>query len=112
MEIRFINKKIAKQELKEIAENNYGDMIKAAVDIEKEVMVLGGEFHSDANEVLIRKGSDQKDVWGINIYPGREEMLEFISLINIRPSENNLDMEIQSEHIKEKIKKIINKLIE
>ena len=89
-------------------------MVKAVVDVEKEIMAMGGEFHSDANEVLIKKNSNQKNIWGINIYPykKRAERIEFISLINIRPAENNFDMELQNEEIKEKINKIVDKLIQ
>ncbi|MBM3250795.1 MAG: hypothetical protein FJZ07_00930 [Candidatus Nealsonbacteria bacterium] len=112
MEIRTIKEKIREEELRDIAQKNYGEMVKAVVDIEKEIMVLGGEFHSDANEVLIKEGSEQKNIWGINIYPykKREDWIEFISLINIRPADNNLDMEIKSKEVKEKIKKIVEKL--
>ena len=114
MEIRVIKRKITKQELEDFAKKNYGDMIKAAVDIEKEIIALGGEFHSDANEALIEQGSNQRNIWGINIYPakGKEEWIEFISLINIRPADNNFDMEVQDKETREKIKQILNKLIE
>lgn len=113
MEIRVIKEKITKQELESFAKNNYGDMIKAAIDIEKEIIALGGELHSDANEVLIKQGSSQRNIWGINIYPAKEkeEWIEFVSLINIRPADNNFDMEVQNKEIKEKIRQIIDKLI-
>jgi len=113
MEIRVIKKKITKQELEDFAQKNYGDMIKAAVDIEKEIIALGGEFHSDANKALIEQGSNQRNIWGINIYPvkGKEEWIEFVSLINIRPADNNFDMEVQNKEIREKIKQIVDELI-
>ena len=98
-----------------MAEENYGDMAKAVVDIEKEIMAIGGEFHSDASVVLIeQEGSSQEDIWGINIYPEKEknEWLEFNSLINIKPLKNNRDVEIESEEIKDKIKNITDRLIE
>ena len=113
MEIKVIKEKITREELESFARDNYGDMIKAVVDIEKEIIALGGEFHSDANEVLTEQGSNQRNIWGINIYPRKDktEWIEFVSLINIRPADNNFDMEVQNEEIREKIKKIINKLI-
>jgi len=115
MTIKIIKEKISLDELKKIAEENYGDMVKAVVDIEKEIIAMGGEFHSDANVILVEQnGSNQEDIWGINIYPEKEknEWLEFNSLINIKPLKNNRDVEIESEEIKDKIKNIINKLIE
>ncbi len=113
MEIKVIKEKITREELESFARDNYGDMIKAVVDIEKKIIALGGEFHSDANEALIKQGSNQRNIWGINIYPAKSkaEWIEFVSLINIRPADNNFDMEVQDEGVREKIKGIINKLI-
>ncbi len=115
MTIKIIKEKITKDELKKIAQDNYGDMVKAVVDIKKEIMAIGGEFHSDAGVILVEQGgSSQEDIWGINIYPEKEknEWLEFNSLVNIKPLKNNRNVEIESEEIKDKIKNIINKLIE
>ena len=115
MKIKIVRDKITKEELINLAQDNYGDMVKAVVDIEKEIMAIGGEFHSDASVILVEQnGSNQEDIWGINIYPEKEknEWLEFNSLINIKPLKNNRDVEIESEVIKDKIKNIINKLIE
>ncbi len=108
MTIKIIKEKIKRDELGK-------DTIKAVVDIEKKIMAIWGEFHSDASIVLVeQEGSNQEDVWGINIYPEKEknEWLEFSSLINIKPLKNNRDVEIKSEEIKDKIKNIVNRLIE
>ncbi len=107
MTIKVIKEKIKKDELGE-------DTVKGVVDIEKEIIALGGEFHSDANSLLIEKeNSSQRDIWGFNISPNKskEQRLEFVSLINIRPADNNFDMEIQNPEIRKKIKQIVDKLI-
>jgi len=114
MIIKVIKKRITRKELEDIVKQNHGDTIKGVVDLEKRIIALGGEFHSDANILLVEKeGSSQRNVWGFNISPKKpkEKWIEFISLINIRPADNNFDMEIQNPKIKEKIKQIINKLI-
>jgi hypothetical protein len=113
MEIKIIKEKISKEELRKTAQDSFEGMVKAVVDIEKEIIALGGELHADANELLIKQGSSQKDLWGINIYPdeSKEDYIEFNSLINIRPSLGNRSIEIQDLDIKEKIREIINKLI-
>lgn len=110
MEIKIIEEKIKREQLKDITKLN---MIKGVVDIKKRVIALGGEFHSDSNDVLIKKGSSQEDIWGINLYleKPKEEWIEYISLINIRPADNNFDMEIQNQEIKDRIRKIVNSLI-
>jgi len=115
MTIKVIKEKITKQELKNIVKENYGDMTKAVVDVEKEIMAVGGEFHSDASVILVeQEGSIQENLWGINVYPEKEknEWLEFNSLVNIKPLKNNRDVEIESEEIKDKIRNIVDRLIE
>ena len=114
MEIRIITDKISLEEVKKMAQAGFGDLVKGVVDIEKEILALGGELHADAESTLLQNGSEQKNLWGINIYPnkGKEEMIEFSSLINIRPQIGNRSIIIESEEIKQKILAIINKLID
>ncbi len=112
-DIKIIKEKISGDELKSFLGRPFDDMVKFVVDIEKEIIALGGEMHSDAEEVLLLNGSLQKNLWGANIYPLEEgeKMIEYISLINIRPSQDNRLMEIENEEVKNKVKKIIEKLL-
>ena len=41
-----------------------GNYIKLAVDVVQGIVVGGGEYHADCEEVLIERGSRQEDVWG------------------------------------------------
>lgn len=81
---------------------------KAAADIKKEIISLGSEFHIDCLEELMKDGSEARNVWGFNIYP--DGRLDFVSLINIRPAENNRSMEIKNPEIRQKIEDIFEKL--
>lgn len=72
MNIKIIDNKIAESELREIAKDFYGEMVKGVVDIEREILAMGGEYHMDANVVLGENGSKQQDVWGFNWYFGSE----------------------------------------
>jgi len=88
--------------------------LKAVIDIEKEIMAIGGELHADANQLLIEnEGSDQRKVWGINIYPKetRDKWIVFDSLINIKPLSNNRSLGVEDEEIRNKIKEVVSKLI-
>lgn len=111
MDIRIVTDKISLDELKPVAEHWYGDMIKGAVDVEQEVLALGGEYHMDANMVLIEAGSRQGAIWGFNIHLNRERKnwIEFTSLINIRPAQGNRGMVIESRELQGKIRAIIEK---
>ena len=113
MDIRIIAKPITRAEAKEIAKEFYVDMVKGVVDIEQGIMALGGEYHMDANTVLVGNGSAQKNVWGFNFYPDKSgtERIEYKALVNIRPVHGNSVMEIQDENLKMTMKGIIEKLI-
>lgn len=114
MEIQVVKDNIRKADIKKIAEELSNDFVKGVVDIEKGIMAIGGEFHADEEIVLVeRERSERKNLWGVNLYPDRseEEWVEFDSLINIRPSQNNRSMNIEDSHIRERIKKVIDLLV-
>jgi hypothetical protein len=110
MKIVVIEESVDFEELKEIAQEFYVSMIKGVVDIERGVIAFGGEYHMDANIVLLAHGGKQSDVWGFNIVLDKHEneWIEYTSLINIRPQQGNRTMEVLDIEIREKIKKIVN----
>lgn len=112
MEIRMVKDKIALAELKALAENQFGDLIKAVVDVEQGIMAIGGELHADEEAVLLERGSRQEQLWGINLYPAKagDDWIEFDSMINIRPSQNNPSRIIEDPMIRRKIIEIVAKL--
>ena len=115
MDIKVVKEPIKKSELLEVAGEEFGDFIKAVVDIKKEVMAIGGELHSDGETTLMeREGSTRENTWGINIYPKKsgDEMIEFDSMINIKPHLDNRSRDVESAEIKEKIRKVVEKLVE
>ncbi|MCX7917125.1 MAG: DUF5674 family protein [bacterium] len=114
--MRIIEKgrKIKLSELKKMAERMMDNLVKVVVDTEKEIMVVGGELHSDEEALLLEKGSKQENIWGINIYPNEKEekFVEFDSIINIRPSFGNKSIMVEKEEIRWKIIKILKELID
>lgn len=105
---------ISLTQLRQAGEELYGDMVKAVVDVQKEVMAVGGELHSDEEAFLIERNSQLQNLWGINIYTERElvEMIEFDSMINIRPRQKNRSRYVEDEQIRKEIIRIVQKLIE
>ena len=85
----------------------FGDFIKIVVDLEKKILAIGCELHIDCAEELIQKSSISKNLWGANAYMS-DKRIDFVSLINIRPSENNRSMEIQDPGVKDRVAAIIN----
>jgi len=89
-------------------------VIKAVADIEKEIIALDGELHADLEEFLLSSGSKQENLWGFNLYleeKDEKNRIEYTALINIRPALGNTSMEVHSQNIRKKIKKIVKKLI-
>ena len=85
----------------------------AVVDVEQGIMAIGGELHSDEEAVLLDQRSEQRHLWGINLYPDKplNEWIEFDSMINVRPSGGNRSRSVESSDIRETITRIVNRLV-
>ena len=108
--IHLIQKKADKKQITEMLQT-LESYIKVAVDVQREILAGGGVMHADCEEVLLDSGSKQKDVWGADWLP-KEERVDFRSLINIRPRQNNRTMEIQDKTIRGQVEKIVRKLLQ
>ena len=88
-------------------------MIKAVVDVEQRIMALGGELHSDEEALLIDHGSLQRDVWGVNLYPGSadNDWIEYDSMINVRPSQGNPSRGVEDAKLRDAIRRIVDELV-
>ena len=112
-QVTTISESITLSELKLMAENQFGSMVKAVVDIEKNIMAIGGEMHADEEAHLIDEGSNQENLWGINIHPEQviPARIEFDSMINIRPYLGNRSRNVENPDTQKKIIEIVSKLI-
>jgi len=109
----ILQQPISRDELQQLAEKSYGNLVKAVVDVEKEIIVLDAELHADEEELLLENGSEQEDLWGINLYPSvpDEDFIEFDSMINLRPSFGNSSRGVDDPQIRERIKQIVNRMV-
>ena len=67
-------------ELKQIAQNTFGDLVKAVVDVDRELIAIDAELHSDLEALFLEDGCKQSSLWGINFYPELKEE-DLLSLI-------------------------------
>jgi hypothetical protein len=111
--VELITEPIPLARLREMAERTFGDMVKAVVDIERGIMAVDGELHSDEEELLLQNGSRQANLWGINIYPdaGAEDWIEFDSMINLRPSQDNRTRGVEDPDRRRRILEIVSRLV-
>lgn len=87
-------------------------MVKAVVDVDRHVIAIGGELHSDDEAALLDDGSRQENLWGINFYPDEPdpELVEYDSLINVRPARGNRSRDVEDPAIRALIRQIVERL--
>jgi len=101
------------EEVKKLAEFWYSTMIKGAVDIEGNRVALGGDYHIEDSELLTSTGSKFEDVWGFNVRfeESPDGVLEFDSMVNIKPNLGNRSRSISNDEIIKKATEIIHRFI-
>jgi len=111
--MKIISQPINRNELETMLPGYFGDMIKAVVDVQKSIIGLDAELHADIEKELLQQGSEQADLWGINLYPKMEgeDFIEFDSLINIRPYQGNRSRDVQDPVVRKRIVEVVNTLI-
>jgi hypothetical protein len=111
--MKIVDGPLSLNELKIMARDRFGDLVKAVVDVERKIMAVDGELHADEEALLLENGSRQTSLWGINIYPELEgsDRIEFDSVINIRPSQGNRSRGVDDLEIREKIREVVAGLI-
>lgn len=77
-------------------------------------MVIDADLHADQEAFLLTRGSKQADLWGINLYPDAEsdQLIEFDSMINLRPNAGNHSRGVDDNNVKTKIRRIVDQLIQ
>ena len=111
--MQIITEQLTLDELKKMAASIFGNMVKAVVDIDIELIAVNAELHSDLEALLLDNGSKQRNLWGINLYPEMQgdEFLEFDSMINVRPSQGNRSRDVNDPQTRKKITDIVTKRI-
>lgn len=61
-DIVIITKAVPLAMIQKMAKQRFGDFVKAVIDIQKNVMAIHGELHADEESILLKYGSQQKDL--------------------------------------------------
>ena len=108
---KYIPKKITKTDLIKASSNFIDEnTIKGAVDIERRIMAVDAPMHYECEQLLLENGSRQENIWGINLYLDEDnidDLVEFDSMINIRPAEGNRSRGVESEETRARIKDVV-----
>lgn len=110
--MHIVDTHISHEELVALANERYGDLVKAVVDVARSIMAIGMEMHVDGESALLEQGSKQQDLWGINIYPEkpRDQWIEFDSMINLRPRQGNRSRGVEDKEMQKQIIAVVDKL--
>jgi Protein of unknown function (DUF5674) len=111
--IQIVRDPVTLDELRSLAQAQFGEMVKAVVDVQQGIMAIGGELHADEEAVLLDEGSRQSDLWGINLYPDAAgaERVEFDSMINVRPAQGNRSRSVQDPALQVRIRDVVSRLV-
>lgn len=109
METKIIEAPVNRSVVEQMAREHFADIVKAVVDIQREVIALGGDLHADQEYILIEHGSRQENLWGINLHPAKQgdAWLEFDSMINLRPSQGNRSRGVDDPATQQRIRELV-----
>lgn len=111
--MRILDSPITKNELIKTSSNFIDEnTIKGAVDVKRELLAVDSPMHYDCEQLLLENGSVQSDIWGINLYLDEDnidDLVEFDSMINIRPTQNNRSRGVEDPALQAKIKSVVSK---
>jgi hypothetical protein len=105
----IIRQKADEKSLKAVAEDLDG-YVKVVVDIRRKILSAGGKAHVDGEELMLRDGSAQADLWGGGIDFETGE-IDFDSVINLRPGQDNSSREVLDKVVRQQMEVIIHALL-
>jgi hypothetical protein len=105
----IITGRASKEQIAEMAKR-FDGYIKVVVDIEKEILSGGGDRHFDEEQALLNNGSSQKNLWGGG-FDVKTNEVDYNSIINLRPKDNNPSRDILSLGIRKRFDAIVGKLL-
>ena len=107
--LSIIRTEIDPQSRQKIAEDLKG-YIKVVVDLRRKILSAGGDKHVDGEQLLLKDGSRQEDLWGAGLDLETNEM-DFDSMINLRPAQNS-SREILDQKIRQQVESITRSLLQ
>lgn len=105
----IIKEKATKEQLVEMAKH-FDGYIKIVVDVGRGILSGGGDRHFDDEKILLENGSHQSDLWGGG-FDIKTQEIDYNSIINLRPNQENPSRDVLSVDIRKKFDKIVEKLL-
>lgn len=109
--MKILQEKIKRSELEKCQFVMGEEMVKGVVDIRRNLLAIDAELHADLEKMLLDDGSEQFDLWGINLYFDGE-LVEFDSMINIRPTQGNRSRDVEDTATRQKVIEVVENWVE
>ena len=112
--MQIVREPIAIATLTRMTERMFGNLVKAVVDVERGTMAIDGEMHADEEALLLGDGSRQTGLWCVNLHPGAfgtPDFIEFDSVINIRPSQENRTRSVDDPAARAQVVAVVDRLV-
>lgn len=106
----ILDKKITPEQFKQACEV-YSDYIKTVIDIDKTILAVGGEYHIDCEEVLIKSGSKQENLFGGGYRVSTKEV-EYMAMSNFKPALGKNTYEITDPNVRQKLEILTKEFLE
>ncbi len=105
----IILEKATDEQLKQMAQD-FDGYIKVVVDVRRGILTGGRKRHVEGEHMLLADGSKQDDLWGggLDLETGE---IDYNSMINIRPSQQNMSRDIMSQEIRKIFDEVVRKLL-
>lgn len=105
----MILEKTTNEQSKQMAQD-FDGYIKIVVDVKRGILTGGGKRHVEGEQLLLKNGSRQDDLWGggLDLESGE---IDYNSMINIRPSQQNMSRDIMSQEIRNIFDEVVHKLL-
>jgi len=105
-----LDKKITHEQFKQACEA-YSDYIKTVIDIEKNVLAIGGEYHIDCEEVLIKSGSRLENLFGGGYRVSTKEV-EYMAMSKYKPALGKNTYEITDPKVRQRLENLTKEFLE
>ena len=111
--MQILQHPISRNDLRSLAENTFGDMVKCIADVRLGLLAIDADLHADLERILLDNGSAQEDLWGFNLWVEEEgdDFIEFDSLINIRSWQGNPSRDVLNPDNRKAVKEIVSHFI-
>lgn len=111
--MQILQQPISREELRTLAQNTFGDMIKCVADVQNGLLALDADLHADLERMLLENGSVQENLWGFNLWVEEEgeDFIEYDSLINIRSWQGNPSRGVENPEVRAAIENIVDKFV-